>query len=46
MLECWNENHLYRPRFEQLKTKLKKAKPESEEETTQNPGIKIANKYI
>ena len=46
MLECWYENHLCRPTFNQLKTELKKAKPESEEETTQNPGIKIANKYI
>ena len=39
MHECWNENHLYRPRFEQLKSKLKKAKPESEEETKLNSGI-------
>ena len=46
MLECWYENHLCRPTFNQLKTELKKAKPESEEETTQNPGIKIANNYI
>ena len=39
MLECWYENHLYRPRFKQLKTELKKAKPESEEETTLNSVI-------
>ena len=41
MLECWYENHLYRPTFNQLKTELKKAKPESKEETKQNPNIKL-----
>ena len=46
MLEFWSENHLYQPRFEQLKTKLKKAKPESKEETKLNSGIGNNSVYL
>ena len=29
MLDCWHDNHLYRPRFKQLKSQLKKFDPDT-----------------